>query len=328
MKVTATVLLGVVLCAAAWNPAAALTIAEHPALEEFVARMERKHNFTRAELEAVFRNVTLRPAVLEAIRRPAESLPWHRYRKIFLTEANVAGGVKFWSDHRATLARMEKKFGVPPEVVVAIIGVETRYGENKGAIPVLDSLATLALRYPKRAAFFTAELEQFLVLCREENFTPQSLRGSYAGAMGIPQFISSSYRNYAVDFNGDGRRDLLGEPADAIGSVGNYLSRHRWRAGFPVALPVSVTEGVEPGDGLQPQLTVAQLRGRGVQLDADIGLDQHKAMLVELELEDASEHWIGLENFFVITRYNRSKLYAMAVHRLSRRIAERWRAAQ
>ena len=319
------------LLLAAPGAVAALVVDEHPRLVTLVERMVAAHDFTRDELVATFAGVELRPSVVARIRRPAESLPWHKYRKIFLNEGTIMNGARFRHEHAATLERMRDRYGVPPAIVAAIIGVETRYGAVKGANPVLDSLVTLVLQYPRRSDFFASELEHFLLLCREESLDPSALRGSYAGAMGIPQFISSSYRNYAVDFNGDGVRDLLHQVEDAIGSVGNYLGRHRWQAGQPVAARARIDgAALGPGEGLEPQLRLADLYDAGLRLDAaaEIATEADPAlpaMLIELATEDGSEHWVGFGNFFVITRYNHSKLYAMAVHQLSRAIRDEYR---
>ncbi|MDH3513398.1 MAG: lytic murein transglycosylase B, partial [Gammaproteobacteria bacterium] len=216
------------------SQAQAIDFRKYPALRDFAAQLSENHGFSVAQLREVFRCAALRPDIIEAMERPKELLPWHEYRKIFVTEDNARRGVQFWKLHAADIARAQKRYGVAPEIIVAIIGVETRYGRSQGAYPVLDALTTLMLKYPPRSDFFRGELGEFLLLTREIGFDPCQVKGSYAGAMGLPQFIPSSYRRLAVDFDGDGRRDLLESAADAIGSVAHYLHAHGWEPGAPV----------------------------------------------------------------------------------------------
>lgn len=289
----------------------------------FIEAVAQRHDLDAAELRGMFRDLERQDAVLEAIRRPAEALPWYRYRPIFVTAERIERGVEFWDEHAATLARAEHEYGVPAQIIVAIIGVETYYGRHKGRHPVLAALATLAFEYPPRAEFFRSELEHFLLLAREEGIDPTGVRGSYAGAMGLPQFIASSYRRYAVDFDGDGRRDLLTDPVDAIGSVAAYLAAHRWRPGEPV---VATAEPRGRGyrrlvaDDPRPRATGAELRAHGVHTRPVPGDDERVALL-EFEAEGGPELWVGWTNFYAITRYNHSPLYALAVAQLAERIA-------
>ncbi len=303
---------------------AAQTLQSDPAVQRFMAEMQAKHGWSRSRLTEIFSRAEVRQSVLESISRPAEAKPWYRYRPIFLTPGRIAGGAEFWRSHASTLSRAEREFGIAPEFIVAIIGVETRYGHHKGKIPVLDALVTLGFRYSRRAKFFLSELEQFLLLAREEHLDPFTLMGSYAGAMGVPQFIPSSYRRYAVDFDADHVRDLIGSDADAIGSVANYLRVHGWRAGESVAEPVKVSGarfGAMIDKGLEPSLGVSELRSAGVEFIGD-SLRPASAALLELELEDGFEYWVGFQNFYTITRYNHSALYAMAVLQLAQAIRE------
>lgn len=290
----------------------------------FIDEMVAKHNFERAELSTLFEGIELRQSIIDAITRPAEGLPWHKYRAIFLTPARIEGGAQFWKTHADTLVRAEQVYGVPAEIIVAIIGVETNYGKNTGSYRVIDALATLAFNYPKRAEFFRSELEQYLLLTEEENVDPLAIKGSYAGAMGLPQFISSSYRHYAVDFDNDGQRDLWNNTSDAIGSVANYLSEHGWQRGVGIAFPVEVSSG-NPSEladqGLKPELSLGQLKNAGVDISSDV-LDSRLGTLLELEAVAGMEYWVGLHNFYMITRYNHSSLYAMAVYQLSQEIKE------
>ena len=292
----------------------------------FVEQMNAKHGVEPDRVAAVLREARILSGVLEAISRPAEAKPWYEYRPIFVTSERIAAGVRFWRAHRADLERAAGEFGVPPEIVVAIIGVETFYGRHTGRTRVLDSLATLAFRYPRRSRFFRAELEHFLLLAVEERLDPLTVVGSYAGAMGVPQFIASSYRSYAVDFDADERRDLLGSTSDAIGSVASYLERHGWRPGESVALAASVSGERFPellDRGLKPHTPVADMAAFGVTVGAEPTVDPLGA-LIELDGVDGPEHWVGLQNFYAITRYNHSKLYAMAVYQLALRIRDQF----
>ncbi len=315
--------LSLALALLALGPAQAASLLERPELDRFIQKMVERHGFQRAELERLFARVRPEPRVIERITRPAEALPWHRYRRIFVTETRTRQGVEFLRTHAATLQRAEREYGVPAEIVTAILGVETRYGRHRGGYPVIAALTTLGLDYPRRSRFFLRELEAFLLLSREEGLDPLTVMGSYAGAMGLPQFIASSYRHYAVDFDGDGVRDLLDNPADAIGSVANYLRRHGWRPGAPIAFPARLTEAGAAAlaeRGYKPHLPSARLAEHGIAVDAPLPADTPTALLA-LENEDGHEHWVVLPNFYAITRYNHSPLYAMAVFQLAEAIA-------
>ena len=297
-------------------------------IEPFVERMTQKHGVPADETRALLADARVLGTVLDRIRRPAERKPWHEYRKIFLTEKRIARGAAFWREHADPLARAGERFGVPPEIIVAIIGVETFYGVYPGRIRVLDALATLGFRYPRRAKFFLSELEAFVLLTLDERIGARSLKGSYAGAIGIAQFIPSSYRRYAIDFDGDGFRDLVRSPEDAIGSVANYLAEHGWRAEAEVAVRAEV-EGdgfrVMVERGLKPHSTLAAMRTAGVGFTTTAG-DGELGALLEFETEHGSEHWVGLANFYAITRYNHSQLYALAVFQLAEEIRGRYEA--
>ncbi len=315
------------LAAALWVSPAAVgqgpsRVLDQPGASAFVREVAQRSGYSPEELEALFARAEVLPSVIEAISRPAEAKPWYEYRRLFLTPERVEGGVAFWRAQAASLERASAQYGVPPEVIVAIIGVETRYGRNTGSFRVLEALATLAFGYPRRAEFFRKELESFLVLAREEGIQPLEPKGSYAGAMGIPQFMPSSYRRYAVDLDADGHRDLWQNPADAIGSVANYLRAHGWDRGAPVAVPATVTapEALQLlKAGLKPSLTPARLAAEGVRVEGELPPEE-LAALVQLETQEGYEYWLGLQNFYAITRYNHSALYAMAVHLLSQQI--------
>lgn len=298
-------------------------------LDMFINSLVQKHGFDYGALEQTFDQARYLQSVIDAITRPAEKMPWYRYKKIFLTEDRIRGGVEYWQEHRDTLARAESEFGVPAEIIVSIIGVETRYGSHKGNYRVIDSLSTLAFHYPKRADFFRSELEQFMLLAREESVSPLTVTGSYAGAMGIPQFISSSYRHYAVDFNDDNQVNLWNDHADAIGSVANYFKRHGWVADQPVIFPLTdmPAEYRDMADtDPKPSMDYARLQNAGIILDKPLPADTRVALL-EFEEAEGPAFWAGLNNFYVITRYNHSPLYALAVYLLSQEIQARYEQA-
>lgn len=292
-------------------------------LQSFIQEMSQKHDFDRNQLQQLFSKTRLHQSILDAISRPAESKPWYQYRPIFVTHERTQGGVRFWRNNETTLQRAEQKYGVPPQIITAIIGVETRYGKHAGRYRVLDALTTLAFAYPPRGSFFRKELEEYLLMTREENLDPLDQKGSYAGAMGMPQFISSSFRSYAIDFDADGKRDLWQNPEDVIGSVANYFDKHRWKAGQPIAHKVRVHGDKYQqliSDDLRPRYTQQQMLDNGVILPRDIPRDI-EGTLIELETEDGPEYWVTWHNFYVISRYNHSALYSMAVYQLSEQIA-------
>ncbi|WP_454256203.1 lytic murein transglycosylase B [Pseudomonas sp. Marseille-Q8238] len=291
-----------------------------PKVAEFVAEMTRDYGFAGEQLVSLFREVERKQAILDAISRPAEKVkPWKDYRPIFITDARISKGVDFWNRNAEALARAEKEYGVPAQVIVAIIGVETFYGGNTGSWRGMDALSTLCFDYPPRSPFFCKELKELLLLTREEQIDPLSLKGSYAGAMGLPQFMPSSFRAYAVDFDGDGHINIWSNPVDAIGSVASYFKRHGWVAGEPVVSRAHVKgEQADEGltQGLDPVKNVGELRALG-WTSADVLRDDIPVTAIRFEGAEGNEYWMGLPNFYVITRYNRSAMYAMAVHQLS-----------
>ncbi|WP_213875454.1 lytic murein transglycosylase B [Pseudomonas sp. dw_358] len=302
------------------QPAPVGDYAGSPKVAQFVGEMTRDYGFAGEQLMSVFDEVQRKQAILDAISRPAERVkPWSEYRPMFLTDARVARGVDFWRQNEVALARAEREYGVPAQVIVAIIGVETFFGRNTGNYRVMDALSTLSFDYAPRSDFFRKELREFLLLARDEQIDPLSVKGSYAGAMGLPQFMPSSFRAYAVDFDGDGHINIWTDPDDAIGSVANYFKEHGWVAGEPVVSRAvvqgpRVDEGLSPG--IEPVKTVGELRA--------LGWTSHDALRADLPVTafrldgaDGPEYWIGLKNFYAITRYNRSVMYAMAVHQLS-----------
>jgi membrane-bound lytic murein transglycosylase B len=308
-------------------------------VRQYIAELVDQHDFDSAELLELFARAERKESIRRAMSRPAEKmLKWHEYRQIFVKEPRISQGFDFWVANEATLARAEAEFGVPPEYIVAIIGVETRYGRIVGSYRVVDALATLAFDYPpeagrSRADFFRKELTEFLLLAREEGKDPLSLQGSYAGAMGYGQFIPSSFRAYAVDFDGDGLRDIWSNQTDAIGSVANYFSAHGWRQGEPTVEKASLRADVDldelnalANSTLKPERSIGSLAQLGLQVD---GLDDDElAAVFRMIQADDVEYWLGLHNFYVITRYNRSRLYSLAVHQLAQMLRERYDASR
>jgi membrane-bound lytic murein transglycosylase B len=291
-------------------------------VRQFIDMMVSKHQFDKNRLTHRFASATRLDSVLTSISKPAEkTLTWKQYRPIFLTSKRIDDGVRFMRENRELLERAEKKYGVPAHVISAIVGVETYYGQRSGGTAVFDSLTTLGFDYPERGKFFRSELEQFLLLTREENIDVSKVYGSYAGAMGMPQFISSSYREYAIDFDGDGKRDLWNSKADVIGSVANYFKTHGWAQDQLVVLRVKAGKKIENNgrDKLKPYTTIDELRSEGVAVDEKLP-GNTEATLLSFDGAQGEEHWLGLKNFYVITRYNHSALYAMAVHQLSQEL--------
>jgi membrane-bound lytic murein transglycosylase B len=285
----------------------------------FVNTMTSKYQFDATEIKQLFKSVDIKQNIIKAMNRPAEGMPWYKYRKIFMTDSRINGGVKFWQENETALTKVAAEYGVPAEIIVAVIGVETRYGENTGSYRVIDALSTLGFAYPKRSAFFLSELENFLILCRDEKMNPLQPVGSYAGAMGVPQFMPSSYRAYAADYEKDGKSDIWNNAADAIASVANYFARHHWRRGHAITFPV-----LAEGDafqralvkGLKPDRKWLDLQAFSVSAKAKIEATE-AVKLLSYEQEKGRDLWVGMHNFYVITRYNHSPLYAMAVYQLS-----------
>ena len=290
--------------------------ADREDVKKFANELAELGSFTSDGVLTVFRQAEYKQNIIDAISRPAErTLEWDEYQDIFLTKSRVSNGKSFMETHQDALIRARKEFGVPPVIIAAVIGVETMYGRYRGNYRVIDALTTLAFDYPKRARFFRKELREFFILVQEENQLIMELEGSYAGAMGYGQFIPSSYRRYAVDFDADGVRDIWNNPVDAIGSVANYLSEHGWKEG-KIAVQVDADNAVESvfNVSLRPSSTVLEMQTLGVKVNS-----QPNASVSPMKLfgKHGPEYWLGFNNFYVITRYNHSKLYAMAVFQLS-----------
>lgn len=320
------------LCApgASEGAAAAVPAGSLPEARSFIGEMVTRHGFGKAELDGLFQQALIQEAILEAISKPWEAKPWYRYRAIFLNEERIRLGAEFWRRHADTLHQLEQRHGVPARILVAILGVETRFGTVPGKHRVIDALSTLAFAYPKRAAFFRKELEQYLLLCREEGISPLEPKGSYAGAMGLPQFMPSSFRAYAADHTGDGRRDIWNDPADSLASVANYFTRHGWKSGEPIAVQVQVragsaVSGSRSGKPEKPQTPAGKLLGPGMTTSLPVPAASPASLYAFVE-EQGESYWLGFHNFYVITRYNHSPLYALAVTQLGEAIASRLQA--
>ncbi|HLW13132.1 MAG TPA: lytic murein transglycosylase B [Casimicrobiaceae bacterium] len=299
----------------------------------FIDELVREHGFPRAELKRWFRDVRYQPKIIEAMQRPLVEPPkWFEYAPQFLSEARVDGGVAFWREHAAALARAEAEFGVPAEIIVAIIGVETFYGRNAGGYRVIDALTTLAFDYPRRATFFRGELREFLLLARDEGFSPLVVKGSFAGAFGVPQFMPGSVRRYAIDYDGDGHIDLWNSGDDAIGSVANYLARHDWLRDQPIWSPATIAASQRDAalakldGGISERRPLAAWNADGVAAERlpDPMSPEPVGLLALEESPDVDGEQLRLlvvfPNFYVITRYNKSRLYAAAVTSLAEAI--------
>lgn len=303
-----------------------------PGLDSFIDEMVTEHQFDAAELEATFAEVEVKESILKAIARPAEKAkPWYDYRNIFLDQGRIYAGADYWQQHADTLKKAEQTYGVPAEIILAILGVETRFGGNVGSFRVIDALSTLAFQYPPRSKFFRSELKHFLILSREEAMPPLEPIGSYAGAMGLGQFMPSSYRAYAVDFDGDDHRDIWTNPVDAIGSIANYLHEHGWRAGQSIVHATtttnqSATEALIER-GLKPSVGRAEAKAAGLSLE-NLPTDAETFNVYSLTQRHGEELWLGRQNFYAITRYNHSRMYAMAVVELAEAIRARYERIQ
>lgn len=302
---------------------------ERPEYQAMVQELVAGGHYQAEEVHALFRTVTRQQRVLDLMSRaPERRREWFEYRPIFITQARVNQGVQFWREHERALTRAEQVTGVPAEMIVAILGVETSYGRNKGSFRVIDAIATLGFDHPTRHPYFSRELTQFLILARENGLDPREIRGSYAGAMGYPQFMPSSWRNLAVDFDGDGVIDLINNPVDAIGSIANYFKGNGWKPGQPVVTRAEV-QGDIADDRLSTSLetvsTIGALTQAGLRPQASLPANT-PASAFRLQGDNGPEYWLGLHNFYVITRYNRSILYAMAVNDLAELVRQQKQA--
>jgi membrane-bound lytic murein transglycosylase B len=309
------------------TPAAFALDVKRPEVRAFIEETSRDLGFTRAQLESLLAQAETKQAILDAISRPAERVvPWYEYRERFLTEKRILQGTDFWIAHTEALRRISD-----PNVaasVVGILGVETSFGRITGKYRVIDALSTLAFDYPPRSEFFRGELQQFLLLSREESVDPRTALGSYAGAMGAPQFISSSYRSFAIDGDGNGKRDLWNSWDDVIGSVANYLLVYGWREGEPVVVTAAFDGDLSRFNTTKLELneTVQSLRDKGVRFETTLPADA-PALLIVAQGKDGPVYRVGFNNFYALTRYNRSPMYAMAVHDLGQAVVNFMRDA-
>lgn len=303
---------------------------EHPGSEEFIQKAVAEHGLDEAEIRELLGGAEYQQKIVDAMSRPAEGKQWHQYRPIFLTDMRISDGVAFWHENRDLIAAVSQKYQVDESVIVSIIGVETSYGRITGNYRTIDALVTLGFYYPQnlksdRSAFFSSELMHYFRLAEEEGLPAAEVTGSYAGAMGMGQFMPSSYREYAVDFDGDGSRDLWRSTEDVVGSVANYLHRHGWQYGQPVTARVRASKEAAFDEistrNFKPTLTVDQWQAKGFQGSTELPADL-PASVLRLKEKDRSTYWLTFKNFYVITRYNRSPKYAMAVYELSQEIRE------
>lgn len=292
-------------------------------VQNYIDYIVRKYDFNRECMDQLFSTVIINEEIMTKVTKPLEAKPWYLYRDSFLTPERINKGVAYWNQHQASLALAEKKYGVPASIIVSIIGVETKYGENKGRFPVFNTLVNLAFNHNRRADFFRSELTEYLLLTRENQLKPLLLKGSYAGAVGLPQFMPSSYRRFAVDCYSKGFADLFDNDDDAIASVANYLHKHGWKTGTPVAIlaEADCCNQSPLGDfKLKPHFTEKDLMEYGIKPVKPLG--KNKCSIVNLEVENGYEYWLGLQNFYVISTYNKSSLYVMAVNLLAQNIRE------
>ena len=297
---------------------------ENDETAEFIDYMAQKHGYEKSYLEAVFQRAKYQERVVRIMnRQPEGTMTWERYRGIMVNDSRISAGKEFINSYRQDLQRAEKIYGVPAEIIASIIGIETRYGRIKGNIRVIDSLSTLAFDYPRRSKFFKVQLEEFLLLSREENFNLEEIEGSIAGAMGYGQFMPDSYRDYAVDFDNDGVRDILNNPIDAIGSVANFLNKKgKWKPNVPIAMRAkAISEVKEITSSFKPYMTEIELEEFGLEA-TEIIPSNLKFVPISLNLEDGYEYWLGFDNYQSISRYNRSKLYVMAVFEFSNSLSK------
>ncbi|MBK1734024.1 lytic murein transglycosylase B [Halorhodospira abdelmalekii] len=298
-------------------------------LAAFADEVAERYDLDRSATRAILAEARHDEAILERIRTPAEGLSWYRYRDIFITDARISAGVDYWQEHAELLEQVSERFAVEPEILLAILGVETYYGRHTGTHRVLDALSTLAFDYPPRGDFFRRELATFLRLANDHGFDPTTVTGSYAGAMGKPQFIASSYEAYAAPFEREAERaDLFNSDGDALASIANYLARHGWQQGAPIAAPVDAKGGVWQeftaplNRPTRPQHEAASLAERGIELPDGLTDRSTAVNLIELSAREGRELWLTYNNFYVLTRYNHSALYAMAVFHLANAIRE------
>lgn len=295
---------------------------QQPAVKQFISRMTHKHGFRRAPLTRMLAATQYDQQVIALMKHPAEAMPWYRYRAILVTPKRIAAGRRFMAEHRHELAAAERKYGVPPQIVTALIGMESFYGRREGGFSALSALVTLAFDYPPRANYFRHELENYLILCRRNHLDPQALKSSYAGALGAGQFMPSSYLAYAVDADGGGSNLFVHWP-DIIASIAHFLAVHGWRAGMPVAAPAALKPGFDSDNLFGRVVPIKTLRAKNIVFDVSVA-DDTPARLVKVAVGKESKddnYWIGLPNFSVLMAYNDSVLYALAATQIAGALA-------
>lgn len=320
MKILLCLLLSLCLT----NVYADQAFAQREDVQKFIQHMHDKYGFDKAKLTKTFEAVTPRPQVMKSIKHPAEANPWDIYQHLFITDTKIQHGIEFWNTNAEVLAKAAKEFQVPEKIIVATIGVETNYGTNLGKFRVIDALADITFNYPARSKFFSYELEQFFLMAREDNLDPLTVMGSYAGAIGQPQFMPDSFRKFAVDYSGNGKIDINTDIDDVIGSIANYYHKHGWRMGENVVLPVTIKDQKQV-DELTPNslshlYTIEQLKAHGIEPQGKLPKQEKDFLLIKLESKDGNQYMLGLHDFVVIMHYNSSPLYAMAVVDLGNKI--------
>lgn len=321
-------LVGIVVCNGVFADAA---LVQRKDVQQFMDTMVKQYHFNKQQLVAVLSDAQFQPKIIESMERPYEKKNWDVYRDLFLTPQRVQEGLAFWRDNQKALAQAQKQFGVPANIIVAILGVETLYGKHQGNYRVLDALTTLAFDYPKRSEFFTKELKEYLLLCKEHAVSPTQYMGSYAGAMGKPQFMPSSYRFYAVNFSGRGKVDLMNEDRDVISSVANYFHQHGWTLNEAVAQP-AIVRGSRyhqlKTNSKFADYSFNHLISSGIRPSQTLATHPRKAGVIELMTQEGEEYWLAYPNFYVITRYNSSPQYALVVYLLAQQLGNAWALAQ
>ncbi len=301
----------------------------------FIDEMVNQHHFDKAELHFIFSKVDLilvdkKTSKIKKKSKPKKTMSWDKYKRLFITQKRIDNGIEFWKKNLKTLKRAEKKFNIPQEIIVAILGIETNYGHNQGKHPTLETLARLSFGKHRRKKFYQKELKEFLLMSRDNNLPPLSIKGSYAGALGYAQFISSSYRYYAVDFDGDKKVDLFSSPADAIGSIANYFDKHQWHDFGPYARPITLTKSqlkYAKSSTNKPKKNAQYWRTKGFSIDSDIN-NKTKLAFIKLPQDNTTETWLTFWNFYVLTRYNHDNRYAMTAVQLSNKLKQQFNQTQ
>ncbi|PJD95199.1 MAG: lytic murein transglycosylase B [Legionella sp.] len=319
--------LGLILSLCFFNAYSNTELTQRKEVQAFIKDMVTHHHFNARQLTSVLNEAVLQPRIIESMERPYEKKNWDVYKAIFLTPQRLQKGLEFWMANKTILEKAQKQYGVPPEIIIAILGVETLYGQQQGNYRVLDALTTLAFNYPKRAPFFTKELKEYLLLCREHHVSPTHYFGSYAGAIGKPQFMPSSYRYYAVDYHKKGFRDLVNSNEDTVMSIANYFHKNGWKANDGIAQTARLAASKAYRIRMNPRSAnydYTQLIAAGVKPITAAYHHPKRAGVIELDTAHGNEYWLAYPNFFVITRYNSSPQYALAVYLLSMQLKQQW----